>query len=249
MNFLIPLRILLALLLLGSLSACGPQVDDDDDSANDDDDATDDDDDSADDDDDDSADDDDDSADDDDDDDSADDDDDDSSPPVTSCDDPALEAALQTLGAWGSQISCSYSLFTSTQPDNFRLAASFYPPSIPGPTVGANWTQSFGSTALSTDVSGIFEVQTGTSLSHYDCNDAIVPGLVPVVAQQWDPISGVATMSVTALNGEAWSGGPMMFTGDVAVVGVVVELEGSPGTTCTVPNTTFTGLNLGWLPG
>jgi hypothetical protein len=259
MKFIIPLRILLALLLFGAMSACGPQVDDDDDSSGDDDDDStdddDDDDDSADDDDDDdSADDDDDSADDDDDsadddDDDSIDDDDDSSPPVASCDDPSLEAALQTLGAWGSQFSCSYSLFTSTQPDNFRLAASFNPPSSPGPTVGANWTQSFGSTASSTDVPGIFEVQTGTSLSHYDCNDAIVPGMEPVVAQQWNPISGVATMSVTALNGVAWPGGPMAFTGDVAITGVVVELDGSPGTTCTVPNTVFTGLSLGWLPG
>jgi hypothetical protein len=235
MKFIIPLRILLALLLFGAVSACGPQVDDDDDSSGDDDDAT-----GDDDDDDDSA---------DDDDDDATGDDDDSSPPVGACDDPALEAALQTLGAWGSQFSCSYSLFTSTQPDNFRLAASFNPPSSPGPTVGANWTQSFGGTASSTDVQGVFEVQTGTSLSHYDCNDAIEPGMEPVVAQQWSPISGVAAMFVTALNGEAWPGGPMTFTGDVAITGVVVELNGSPGTTCTVPNTVFTGLSLGWLPG
>jgi hypothetical protein len=95
----------------------------------------------------------------------------------------------------------------------------------------------------------MFEVQTGTNLTYYDCNDAFDPNMEPVVTQQWDPIFGSATMEVTALGTEKWSGGPWTFTGSVTVTGVVVELAGSPGTTCTLPDAVFTGLGLGWLPG
>jgi len=240
MKILTSLHLLHALLLLGSLSACGPATDDDDssddDDAADDDDATDDDDDSSGDDDDSSG----------DDDDSTGDDDDSTG---DGCDDPTLEWTLLSLGSWGAQFSCGHSLYTSTIPDSFRLGAWFNPPSSSVPSVGLTWSQYWGSTAASDEVPGGFEIQTGTNLSHYDCNDAIDPEMKPVVAQHWDPIAGSATMSVTALTGAAWPGGPMTFTGDVSIQGVVVELQGSPGTTCAVPDTVFTDLGLGWLPG
>ena len=41
----------------------------------------------------------------------------------------------------------------------------------------------------------------------------------------------------------------MTFQGTVFWSGVVVELEGSPGTTCSVPDATWSNLSLGWLAG
>ena len=175
-------------------------------------------------------------------------DDDDATPPPPVCDDAVLEAALSTLGSWPIQISCGHSFYTGTAADTFRLGMSFSVPSVPE-TVGMTWSQSFDGAPLPDLVTGIFEVQAGANLTVNDCNDALDPFNQPVVAQQWDPIAGTATMTVDVVNGEAWPGGPLLFDGSVTVSSVTVELAGSPGTVCELPDTTWTGLSLGWLPG
>ena len=93
---------------------------------------------------------------------------------------------------------------------------------------------------------GTFEVETGTDLLQADCNDALIPP-GPIVVSEWNAIDGTAALTVTALSGPAGPGTP--FTGTVQISGVVVELDGSPGTTCEVPDTSWSGLYLGWLPG
>ncbi len=254
------LLFLLAAALLVGCPAPG-SLDDDDDLARvtDDDDATTDDDDVANDDDSTTADDDDSTADDDDDstaddDDVANDDDsigddDDSTPPVPTCDDVALEPALATVQSWPRTQSCSYFFSTADAANTFRVGVVFQVGSSVTPTVGMTFSLPFDGSTLSDQVPGSLEVQAGTQLSNLDCNDAIIPGNEPSVTQQWNPIAGTAVMSVDQLTGEAWPGGPMTFQGTVFWSGVVVELEGSPGTTCSVPDATWASLALGWLAG
>ncbi|HCP44825.1 MAG TPA: hypothetical protein DIU15_02175, partial [Deltaproteobacteria bacterium] len=174
--------------------------------------------------------------------------DDDDSATILACDDALLEAALVSLGTWPQQSSCSTSFSTATTSDDFRLAANFTGASS-NPVVGMTWSLSFDGTALPDLVSGSLEVQTGSSLSVNDCNDALDPHNQPAVTQQWDPIAGSATMSVTEVFTPGWVGGPTPFNGSVELNSVIVELSGSPGTTCEVPDTTWPSLYLGWWPG
>ena len=104
-------------------------------------------------------------------------------------------------------------------------------------------------TALPGQVSGSLEVQAGSKLSVEDCNDALDSNNQPAVTQQWSPISGNITMSVDEVGGEDWPGGPILFSGSVSLNGVVIALDGSSGVTCTIPDTTWSKLGLGWWPG
>ena len=241
--------VLLALITL-VLPGCPLSIDDDD--ASDDDDIWGDDDDTSSDDDDSAGDDDDSAGDDDDsagdDDDSAG-DDDDSSPPTPACDDVALQTSLSSLSTWSAPIPCSHIMSIGNAADTVRIGVLFQVLSSVTEVVGMTWSLPLDGSTLPDQVPGSLEVQTGTDLTLYDCEDDIDPNLLPVVVQQWDAIAGVATMTVDQLNGKAWTGGPLLFDGTVELSGVVVELSGSPGTTCTLPDISWSGLNLGWLPG
>ncbi len=175
--------------------------------------------------------------------------DDDDSSVVPGCDDAALGAALSTLATWPTRDSCGHFMGSGTGDDAFRVAAAFQVPGTVVETPGMSWTLPFGGVTLPDEVAGVFEVQAGTNLTVYDCEDAIDPNLEAVVVQQWEPVSGIATMTVDQVDGEAWPGGPLLFTGTVQLDAVVVELVGAAGTTCAVPDVTWTSLNLGWLPG
>ncbi len=112
---------------------------------------------------------------------------------------------------------------------------------------GCAWDD--GSAGLSGPVAGTFEGQTGSNLLANDCNDALDPFNQPAIVQQWDPIAGSATLTVDSVIGEQFPSGPLTFDGSVSLSGVVLELDGSPGVTCAVPDSMWTGLYLGWLGG
>ena len=126
---------------------------------------------------------------------------------------------------------------------------SFDVPATTTKTVGMLFVLSLDGATVANQVGGWLEVQAGSNLSYLDCNDALEPGMEPVVSQQWAPVAGTATMEVTALTGEAWTGGPMTFSGEVSLSGVTVELVGNPGTICELPDATWTNQSFGWLPG
>ena len=243
----LPFFLLLALMVL---PACSSSPGDDDDSASDDDDAAGDDDDATGDDDDSAGDDDDATGDDDDatgDDDDASGDDDDSA--GSECDDMLLADALGTLGSWPNVLSCGHSFSTSTESDTLRFAISFLPPEEQEMTVGMTWTQSFSGGPAADETPGVLEVQTGKRLTNWDCNDALEPGQDPVVDSRWDPLTGSATLSVTELTGAMFPGGPMTFVGEMTWTDVTVELRGSPGTSCALPDGAIPDLAFGWLAG
>ena len=228
------------LVLLLLLAGCPPGLtnDDDDDATANDDDATANDDDTTANDDDATADDDDDTA----------DDDDDTTTPST-CQNAALASALLAMAAWEDRSTCSHFLSVAPADGSVRIAAGFQVADPPAPTVGTTWTLTFDGTTPADAVPGTFSVQTGGNLTLEDCNDSVDPNNRPVIVGQWDPISGSATMTVDVLQGPDWPGGPETFTGTVEWSGVVVELLGSAGTTCEIPDATWSNLNLGWLPG
>jgi hypothetical protein len=87
----------------------------------------------------------------------------------------------------------------------------------------------------------------GSNLLVNDCNDALDPFNQPAVAATWNAVAGRATLTVVGIGTPSGPGTP--FTGAVELSGVEVELDGSPGTTCTVPDASWTGLYMGWLPG
>ena len=231
---LIPLSALLILVAL--LGACPGQGGDDDDSVlPDDDDAVADDDDVAPDDDDSATPDDDDVAPDDD--DVADDDD----SAVVGCPDAALEAALAAVYTWPRLTTCASAAFYTGQADeDVRLATEFDIDS--DPVVGHSYTIVLGDEMDTKDeVPGTLVVQQGTHLMEYDCNDAI--SVEPVVDREWQGFAGTATLVVTALNGMAgWQA-------DVTLTGVQVRATDDPSAVCEVPDTTWSALAFGWLPG
>ncbi len=161
----------------------------------------------------------------------------------------ALTAALADLASWPVQTSCSYFFSASTSANDYRLAVSFGVPETPPPTVGTSFVISLDGNAVANQVTGSLQIQAGSNLNTWDCNDALDPSMEPVVSQQWNPIAGTATLQVTAVDGEAWPGGPTLFTGDIILQDVDVEPGTQPGTTCGVPDTTWTDRSFGWLPG
>ena len=106
-----------------------------------------------------------------------------------------------------------------------------------------------GTTGLPDQVPGTFEGETGSNLLANDCNDALDPFNQPAVVQEWAPIAGSAVLTVDAVIGEQFPSGPWTFDGSVALSGIVLELVGSPGVTCAVPDASWSGLYLGWLGG
>ncbi len=174
-------------------------------------------------------------------------DDDDSAPATTDC--AALDAALQNLASWPVQTSCSYFFSASTSANDYRLALSFGVPETPPPTVGTSFVISLDGNAVANQVTGSLQMQAGSNLNTWDCNDALDPSMEPVVSQQWNPIAGTATLLVTAVDGEAWPGGPTLFTGDILLQDVDVEPDTQQGTPCDVPDATWTDRSFGWLPG
>jgi len=173
------------------------------------------------------------------------DDDDSTAAPVTCT---ALEAALQNLANWPVKTSCGHFFSASTAGNDYRLAVSFVVTET-APTVGMSFVLPLDGTAVANQVSGALQIQTGYNLNTWDCNDALDPSMKPIVTEQWNPIAGTATLQVTAVDGEAWPGGPTLFSGDVILENVDVEPDIQQGTTCQVPDTTWSGQSFGWLPG
>ena len=228
----------LAALCLSLVAApgCGPTspADDDDSAGDDDDDATGDDDDSSGDDDDDDA--------------TGDDDDDDDSSGLA-CDDAALADALMTLGGWARLNSCGSFFSTATSDDDVRLSFFFSPWDSEPIVVGTVFEVAIGAAAPGDATTGSLDIQTGVDLSHRDCNDAILPGVETSVEATWTGVSGTFRVRATT-DGEAkWEGGPQVYTGDVELMDIVVVRDGAEPARCAIPDTTWTGLAFGWLPG
>ena len=47
------------------------------------------------------------------------------------------------------------------------------------------------------DIQPTIRFQTGENLNHVSCNDAIIPGMEPVVTNEWTAISGTVSVTVT----------------------------------------------------
>jgi hypothetical protein len=140
-------------------------------------------------------------------------------------------------------------LSVATADDAVRFAVGFSVPQETSEQVGMSWTLPFDGSIPKNQVAGTLVVQLGSALTVEDCNDAVDPANRPVVTQQWSPVAGFATLTVDELRGEAWEGGPMTFDGTISLRGVVVERSGRAGTTCALPDASWSDLSLGWLPG
>ena len=211
------MRTWLFFLLALGLAACTPTRNDDDDSAGSDDDDSADDDDAV------------------DDDDSMDDDD-------SGVDCPAyLAAALADLPTWTTQHSCSNAFFSTGPSDaTTRLGLSFNLQQAPDPALGVTWQIVFdGSFEPKNGVSGLLEVQQGSNLFEYDCNDAI--SVEPVITVELMADEGTATLEVTEYNDTKWWSGTITLSG--------VWVGNASGIHCAVPDQVWTDVSLGWLPG
>ena len=87
--------------------------------------------------------------------------------------------------------------------------------------------------------------QTGENLNHVSCNDAIIPGMEPVVTHEWTAISGSVSITVTP-NGDATDWGE--YPADVEIFMESIELSDEQGDSFTLPEKTLTTF-IGWMPG
>ena len=233
---------LLALLL--AAPGCPPSGDDDDsagdddDSAGDDDDATGDDDDATGDDDDATGDDDDATGDDDD---ATGDDDDATGPPECPA---TVQAQLADLGSWELRVSCgSAYLATSTADETLRVEVSF---DLPLPVrAGDTWLLLFDSDDIpKNQVSGRVQLTEGQRLMTLACGDIIEPGTEPAEDHIWRALRGEASIAI-----EEHGEGDGSFFADISTSGIVVASEFDDSHRCTIPDTTWERLFLGWMPG
>ena len=174
-------------------------------------------------------------------------DDDDATAPSNHC--AALDAALTDLNTWPLLTSCSYFFSASTAANDYRLALSFGVAEATTPTAGMSFVLSFDGSTVANQVTGALQTQRGSNLNLWDCNDALDPSQEPLVTDQWDPVAGTATLHVTSVNGEAWPGGPTLFTGDVSLQGIEVQPSTRQSESCAVPDTTWVDRGFGWLAG
>jgi hypothetical protein len=178
----------------------------------------------------------------------------DDAPLRVGCDDAVLEAAVLSLGSWSLRNSCAHFFSASMGENDFRLAISFNVPDTTMESIGMSFVLSLDARTVANQIGGSLEVQTGEHLSHFDCmqspsfDDVLSRVSQPVVAQQWDAVAGTATMVVTSIEGDEGPGGPILFSGDVVLSGVTVELLGNPGTICVLPDTTWADQAFGWNP-
>jgi hypothetical protein len=152
-----------------------------------------------------------------------------------------LQDALEGLPLWTVQHSCSAAFFsTGTGDATTRLGVQFELWNMPAVAAGDTYMLVLdGSFEPKNGAPGSVEVQRGSNLFEYDCNDAI--SVEPVVTLQAVGVEGTVLLEVTEFNDEWW------WSGDVTLSGVVVE--GEDGVRCAVPDRTWTGLSFGWLPG
>ena len=84
-------------------------------------------------------------------------------------------------------------------------------------------------------------LQWGSYLLAYDCDDAILNE--PVVDREWSPSAGRIEIEIGVVeDAKAW-------TATVRTVGLVVEEATAPGSSCVVPDTSWTDMGFGWLAG
>jgi hypothetical protein len=105
----------------------------------------------------------------------------------------------------------------------------------------ATWVLNFDDEVQGkSDIPGSAELQAGTYLLAYDCNDAIE--VEPTVERSWVPTKGSFEIVVTPSDGKGWQG-------TVRSSGVVFEELNDPASTCVLPDTVWEDLRFGWLAG
>ena len=214
-------------LLLCFLVACTPALDDDDVAANDDDtsdddDATMDDDDLG--------------------------DDDDATTTALDCDSPEILETLESLSSWSTLNSCGSAFFSvATADQTVRFGVSMdLPEENPG-EVGTEWTLWFDDGSPPDDAPGEVVFSLGENLSTVDCNDAIEKGNTPQVQLTRSPVGGSVTLTVDAIDGEEWPGGPVLFEGTVSFENLMLATP--DGSLCRIPNASWSNRSFGWLAG
>lgn len=95
------------------------------------------------------------------------------------------------------------------------------------------------------DIQPTIRFQTGENLNHASCNDAIIPGMEPVVTHEWTAISGSVSITVTP-NGDATDWGE--YPADIEIFMENTELSDEQGDSFILPEKTLITF-IGWMPG
>ena len=95
------------------------------------------------------------------------------------------------------------------------------------------------------DIQPTIRFQTGENLNHVSCNDAIIPGMEPVVTHEWTAISGSVSITVTP-NGDATDWGE--YPADIEILMENIELSDEQGDSFILSEKTITTF-IGWMPG
>ena len=94
------------------------------------------------------------------------------------------------------------------------------------------------------DIQPTLVMQIGENLNHASCNDAIIPGMEPVVADEWRAISGTVSFSVTPA-GEATDWGEYPAEMDITLEEIVLSNDTS---SVEIPTMSLSAA-IGWMPG
>ena len=95
------------------------------------------------------------------------------------------------------------------------------------------------------DIQPTIRFQTGENLNHASCNDAIIPGMEPVVNHEWTALSGTVLVTVTP-NGDATDWGE--YPADIEIIMENIEFSDEQGDSFILPEKTIT-TSIGWMPG
>ena len=95
------------------------------------------------------------------------------------------------------------------------------------------------------DIQPVLRYQTGENLNHASCNDAIIPGMEPVVTHEWNAISGTVLITVTP-TGEATDWGE--YPSNIEIIMENIEFSNEQGDSFPLPEKTIT-TSIGWMPG